>query len=61
MHGPRVESIIRKLEANEQPEKYQYVLEGIFSDTDEIGSVMISGQERAVTVITDKDTKGKEK
>lgn len=61
MHGPRVESIIRKLEANEQPEKYQYVLEGIFSDTDEIGTVMISGQERTVTVITDKDIKGKEK
>ncbi len=55
MHGPRVESIIRKLEAGEQPEKLQYVLEGIFSDTSEIETVMISGQERAVTVITDKD------
>lgn len=53
MHGPRVESIIRKLEANEKPEKYQYVTEGIFSDTSEIGSVMISGQERAVTVINE--------
>jgi len=54
-HGPRVESIIRKLEAGEKPEKYQYVTEGIFSNTSEIDSVMISGQERAVTVITDKD------
>ena len=54
-HGPRVESIIRKLEAGEEPEKYQYVTEGIFSNTSEISSVMISGQERTVTVITDKD------
>ena len=55
MHGPRVESIIRKLEAHEVPEKYQYVTEGIFSDSSEIDSVMISGQERPVTVITDMD------
>ncbi len=52
MHGPRVESIIRKLEAGEVPEKYQYVTEGIFSNTSDIPSVMISGQERTVTVIT---------
>ncbi|MBR4573939.1 MAG: ABC transporter substrate-binding protein [Lachnospiraceae bacterium] len=55
MHGPRVESIIRKLEAGETPEKYQYVTEGIFSNTSDIPSVMISGQERTVTVITKKD------
>lgn len=52
LHGPRVESIIRSLEAGDVPEKYQYVTEGIFSDTSEIGSVMIDGQERTVTVIT---------
>ncbi len=55
MHGPRVESIIRKLEAGEKAEKYQYVTEGIFSDTDLIPTVMISGQERSVTVITERD------
>ncbi len=55
LHGPRVESIIRKLEAGERPEKYQYVTEGIFANTSDIPSVMISGQERTVTVITKKD------
>ncbi len=54
-HGPRVESIIRKLEAGEEPEKYQYVTEGLFANTSDIDSVMISGQERPVTVITKKD------
>lgn len=51
LHGPRVASIIRSLEAGDEPEKYQYVTEGIFSDTSEIEKVMISGQERTVTVI----------
>lgn len=51
MHGPRVESIIRALEAGEVPDKYQYVTEGIFSNTGDIETVMISGQERTVTMI----------
>lgn len=49
MHGPRVESIIRALEAGETPEKYQYVYEGIFASSEKIDSVMVSGQERKVT------------
>lgn len=49
MHGPRVESIIRKLEAGEQPYKYQYVSEGLFSSDMSVPSVMLGGKEYKVT------------
>lgn len=49
MHGPRVESIIRKLEAGEEPYKYQYVSEGLFSADMSVTSVMLGGKEYKVT------------
>ncbi|MBO4904029.1 MAG: ABC transporter substrate-binding protein [Lachnospiraceae bacterium] len=49
MHGPRVESIIRKLEAGEEPYKYQYVSEGLFSNDTSVTSVMLGGKEYRVT------------
>ena len=55
MHGPRVESAIRKLEAGDQPYKYQYVNESLFTNTDEVGSIMIGGKEYKVTVLTEND------
>ncbi len=53
LHGPRVESAIRKLEKGEEPVKFQYVNESIFTNTDEVPSVMIGGKEYKVTVLKD--------
>ncbi|MBO4903706.1 MAG: ABC transporter substrate-binding protein [Lachnospiraceae bacterium] len=51
MHGPRVETVIQKMEAGEEPYKYQYVNEELFTNTDEIPSVMLGGKEYKVTVL----------
>ena len=51
LHGPRVESIIRKLEAGEEPYKYQYVNEEIFANTGVVPSIMLGGKEYDVTVL----------
>ena len=53
MHGSRVETVIRKMEANEEPYKYQYVNEQLFTNTDEIPSVMLGGKEYKVTVVNE--------
>ncbi len=51
MHGPRVETVIQKMEAGEEPYKYQYVNEELFTNSDEIPSVMLGGKEYKVTVL----------
>lgn len=51
MHGPRVESAIRKIRAKEEINKYQYVNESLFTNTSIIPSVTIGGKEYKVTVI----------
>ncbi len=53
MHGPRVETVIQKMEAGEEPYKYQYVNEELFTNTNEIPSVMLGGKEYKVTVINE--------
>lgn len=39
LHGPRVEEIIKKLEANEKVDKKAYVDEGIFAHSDDVTTV----------------------
>lgn len=53
MHGSRVETVIQKMEAGEEPYKYQYVNEELFTNTDEIPSVMLGGKEYKVTVLNE--------
>ena len=55
MHGSRVETVIRKMEAGEEPYKYQYVNEKLYTNTDEIPSVMLGGKEYSVTVLDEQD------
>lgn len=52
LHGPRVEEIIKALEAGEEVEKQQYVDEEIFAYSDEVASVTVDGTEYPVTVMT---------
>ena len=51
LHGPRVESIIRKLDRGETPYKYQYVNEEIFAGSSAVESIMLGGKEYKVKVI----------
>ncbi len=55
MHGPRVESIIRKLRAGQEPYKYQYVNEKIFTNVDVVTTVMLGGKGYQVTVLREED------
>ena len=52
LHGPRVEEIIKALEAGETPEKQQYVDE-------DVDSVKVEDQDYSVTVVTDDVIKGR--
>ncbi len=52
LHGPRVEEIIKALEAGEEVEKQQFVDEEIFVHSDEVTSVTVDGTEYPVTVVT---------
>lgn len=52
LHGPRVEELIKKMEAGEEPEKIAYVDEGIFTFGDEITSVKVGEEEYEVTKVT---------
>lgn len=54
MHGPRVESVIRKLRDGRVPYKYQYVNEKLYTNTAAIPSIMLGGKEYRVTVLKDK-------
>lgn len=53
LHGPRVESIIRKLKKGQQPYKYQYVNEDLFTNTLDVPSIMLGGKEYKVTVLNE--------
>ncbi len=55
MHGPRVESVIRKLRAGQEPYKYQYVNEKLYTNTTDIPSIMLGGKEYAVTPLNGED------
>ncbi len=52
LHGPRVEELIKKMEAGEEPEKIAYVDEGIFTYGDEVAKVTVDGQDYDVTKVT---------
>lgn len=52
LHGPRVEEIIKQLEAGETPEKKAYVEEGIFAHSDDVASVTAGDGTYDVTVVT---------
>ncbi len=52
LHGPRVESIIKKLEAGEKPDKIAYVEEGIYAANDVVKSITVDGKKYDVTTVT---------
>lgn len=52
LHGPRVEEIIKKLEAGEKVDKIQYVDEQIFAYGDTVKSVKVDKTEYEVTETT---------
>lgn len=54
LHGPRVEKIIKQLEAGKTPEKQAYVDEEMFAYDDTVKAVTVDGTEYPVTVVTDK-------
>ena len=51
-HGPRVKEIIELLRQGLNPDRYYYVEEQIFSSDDTVKSVIITGNEYPVTLIT---------
>ena len=53
LHGPRVEEIIKKLEAGEKLDKKQYVDEQIFAYGDTVKSIKVGDTEYEVTQVTD--------
>lgn len=53
LHGPRVESIIRKLRNGQEPYKYQYVNEKLYTNTGNVPSIMLGGKEYKVTVLNE--------
>ena len=52
LHAPRVEELIKKLEAGEEVEKIAYVDEGIFTYGLDVPSVTVDGEEYEVTEVT---------
>lgn len=52
LHGPRVEEIIKKLEAGEEVEKQQFVDEEIFAGTEDVASIKVSDTDYPVTTVT---------
>ncbi len=55
LHGPRVESVIRKLRSGQEPYKYQYVNEKIYTNSNAVPSIMLGGKEYGVTVLNESD------
>ncbi len=49
LHGPRVEEIIKKLEAGEEVEKQQFVEEEIFAGTEDVTSIKVVGADGTET------------
>ena len=58
LHGPRVESVIRKLRKGQQPYKYQYVNEELFTNTAAVPSIMLGGKEYKVTMLNEESLHG---
>ena len=52
LHGPRVEEITKKLEANEKVDKKAYVDEGIFAHSDDVTTVKAGDKDFDVTKVT---------
>ena len=52
LHGPRVEQIIKQLQAGETPEKQAYVEERIYAYGSDVPSVSIDGTDYEVTEVT---------
>ena len=52
LHGPRVEQIIKQLQAGETTEKQAYVEEGIYAHGSDVASVSIDGTDYEVTEVT---------
>ena len=52
LQGPRVEQIIKQLQAGETPEKQAYVEEGIYAHGSDVASVSIDGTDYEVTEVT---------
>ncbi len=52
LHGPRVMSIIEKLEKGEKPEKFSYVDEQIFSAYKEIQTISVDDKKYPITAVT---------
>ncbi|MCR5274946.1 MAG: ABC transporter substrate-binding protein [Clostridiales bacterium] len=50
-HGPRVQALIEMLERGENPEKYNYVQETLFSSVSEIKTVTIGGNTYDVDIV----------
>lgn len=52
LHGPRVENIIKTLEAGGKPDKLEYVSETLYSSYGDIDSLSIDGETYPVTLLT---------
>ena len=52
LHGPRVQEIIEKLEAGEEPDKIAYVDEEMFAFDDTVKSVKVGDKDFDVTAIS---------
>lgn len=52
LHGPRVEEIIKALEAGTEVEKQQYIEEEIFAATEDVTSIKVGDNSYDVTVVT---------
>lgn len=52
LHGPRVQAIIESLEAGEQPEKFYFVDEEIFSANETVKTLNINGKDYQVIHLT---------
>lgn len=53
LHGPRVEEIIKSLEAGKEPAKKQYVDEEVFAAVKDVAKISADGKDYDVTVVTD--------
>ncbi len=55
LHGPRVESVIRKLREGREVNKYQFVNEKLYTNTKAVPSIMLGGKEYRVTPLKEED------
>lgn len=59
LHGPRVQEIIEKLEAGEEPDKIAYVDEEMFAFDDTVKSVKVGDKDFDVTAISQESIDGR--